>query len=148
MLISVTVLSILVIALLIWLANKLLPFAICPICAGVFLTWLGLIGARFAGYDIDPIVPAILMGGSVVGIAYQLDKKFSALSSEARMFWKMLSMPAGFVAVYALLMEQWVVLAIAFVFLIVISVALALCAQARIRSGKVSSLERAMEECC
>jgi len=148
MLISLTVLSILGIAFLIRSVQKFLPFAICPICVGVFLTWTGLIGLRFAGYGIDPIVPAVLMGGSVVGIAYQLEKRFSAVSPEARMLWKILFMPAGFVAMYAVLEELWIVGIVALIFLVAISAALALRAGALRRGGKTHTLERAMEECC
>lgn len=148
MLISLTVLSILGIAFLARSVQKSLPFAVCPICIGVFLTWTGLIGLRIAGYGIDPVVPAVLMGGSVVGIAYQLEKRFSAVSPDTRMVWKILFMPAGFIAMYAVIEELWAVLIAALVFLVALSAALAFRDGALRRGGKADALGRAMEECC
>jgi len=62
-----------------WLLNKVLPFKICPICAGVSGTWLLLTFGMLMGNISDasywdPI--ALLMGGTVVGIAYQGEKRF------------------------------------------------------------------------
>src|SRR3990167_6999972 len=71
MLIITTVISILAISVFVSLVNRILSFAVCPICAGVFLTWVGLVSAHFMGYSIDLVVPGLLMGGSVVGIAFQ-----------------------------------------------------------------------------
>lgn len=129
MLITGTVISILLIAALAWLANRVLSFEVCPICAGVFLTWVGLITAHFLGYQISLIVPALLMGGSVVGITYQLaplearsltglEKKFRDAPASQRLLWKALFIPAGFVAAYGILAERWAVSAGALAFLL------------------------------
>lgn len=86
----------------VWFMNRFLKMKICPICVGVSGTWLWLIAAKFLGYEIDIIVPAILMGGSVVGIAYQVEKRliFAGVSASKLFLWKIGFIPTGFVAVY------------------------------------------------
>lgn len=49
---------------------------VCAICASVFLTWVGLLAAYLAGRDVDPIVLALLMGGSIVGVMYKTQDMF------------------------------------------------------------------------
>ena len=74
MTIALAVLSILVVTFLANLFNAMrIVRPICPICAGVALTWIWLILAYFTGYNFDPMVIAMLMGGSVVGLAYAAD---------------------------------------------------------------------------
>lgn len=105
MLIAITLISILAITGLVWLFNRALPFKICPICTGVSGTWLWLLIAKFLGYEIDMIIPAMLMGGSVVGIAYQIEKRLPP--NRSPFLWKTLFIPAGFVAVYSVLSSWW-----------------------------------------
>ncbi len=118
MAIYIALASILVIAAMAWLIRRFLSFGegsafggkvnICPICAGVAGTWLWM----FAGILTDqlPIASyqlpiAILMGGSVVGIAYQIEKKLPAERSP--FLWKLIFIPAGFFAVYSALAIYW-----------------------------------------
>ena len=146
MIITITVTSILVIALVAWLANRVLPFEVCPICAGVFLTWVGLLGAYFAGYPIPLTIPALLMGGSVVGIAYQLEKKFRDLPVGKILFWKILFIPTGFVVAYGILEQLPAVFLIAAVFLLV-SLSL-LSSGSIVRRTEIDNIEKKMENCC
>jgi len=73
----IAILSILIITLVVWFVNKLLPFKICPICAGVMLTWLSLFFGMYFGllsvshYEIPT---AILMGASIGGIVTEFKK--------------------------------------------------------------------------
>ena len=73
------ILLVLVITLIAVALNKLLPFKICPICAGISGSWLiltaGILLARWSGGYMLPI--AMLMGGTVVGIAFQGEAKFN-----------------------------------------------------------------------
>lgn len=103
--ITIPTISILAITGLIWLTNRILPFKICPICAGVSGTWLWMLAARILGYEIEVIILAMLMGGSVVGIAYQIEKRLP--SNRSPLLWKTLFIPAGFIAVYSLLSSWW-----------------------------------------
>ena len=149
MLITVTVASILALSALVWLVNRILPFTICPICAGVFLTWVGLVGAYLWGYPVDLVVPALLMGGSVVGIAYQLEKKFGDSSQRTQLLWKMVFIPAGFVAAYAVLEQRWIAFFLAMTCLFLVSFLL-LPSSGTAGSNKeaVSDIEKKMEDCC
>jgi len=149
MLITITVISILVISALTWLVSRILPFTVCPICAGVFLTWMGLISAHFMGYEINLIVPALLMGGSVVGITYQLEKKFYGPSTSAPLLWKAFFIPTGFVAAYAVLEQLWVVFLLAIAFLFLESFALLSSSGTTDSRKKVASdTEEKMKDCC
>ncbi len=150
MLITITIASILGITAFVRLVNRVLPLRICPICAGVSGTWLGLIAAYFLGYPIDLIIPALLMGGSVVGIAYQLEKKLLAESAGWRspLLWKMLFIPAGFVAAYGILVQQWSILIAALIFLLWLSF-LFIAPRTNVnKNKKVEELEEKMKNCC
>lgn len=110
MFIAIAAISILAITGLTWLFNRILPlrlrsgqaFKICPICAGVSGTWLWMLAAKFLGYEIDLIIPAMLMGGSVVGIAYQGERSLE-WAGRNPLFWKtavvVIGMPLAFWAV-------------------------------------------------
>lgn len=150
MLITLTIISILTITTLVWLANKVLPFTICPICAGSFLTWVGLVSAHFMGYSINLIIPALLMGGSVVGIAYQLEKRSRGLSPGTLMLFKVFFMPAGFVAAYAVLEQLWMafLFAAAFLFLVSLAFLSARSSTAGSREKTAGDIEKKMEDCC
>ena len=149
MLIIITVASILGITVLVRLAEKILPFKVCPICAGVFLTWTGMLTANFLGYQVPLVIPAFLMGGTVVGIAYQLEKKYSASSTDARLLLKALFIPAGFVAAYGILLQLWAaaLLAIAFLFLISL-VFLSPNGKADPHGSATEEIEKKMKDCC
>lgn len=95
----ITVFLISVFTGIIFILNKLLKIRICPICGGVSLTWILLILAKYSGYEIDILIPAILMGGTVVGIAYSSEKFI--LNGAYSLLWKTLFIPAGFIAVYS-----------------------------------------------
>ena len=160
MLITITAISILAITALVWLANRSLPFRVCPICAGVFITWVWLLGAHFLGYRIDLIVPALLMGGSVVGIAYQLaplearpltglGKRSLNMSAERLLLWKVLFIPAGFVAAYSLLAQLWIALLFAVVFLFLVSfLFLSESGKTAPRGESAGDIEKKMKDCC
>ena len=65
-------------------ANKFLPFSVCAICAGVSGAWVLLsfaILTDLAQAAVYLSVITLLMGGTVVGIAYQAEKKFVPISS-------------------------------------------------------------------
>lgn len=149
MIITVTVISIVAISAVVWFANRILPITICPICAAVFLTWVGLVGANLAGYPVDLVVPALLMGGTVVGTAYQLEKKLGGEPSGVRMFWKVFFIPTGFIAAYAVLEQSWVVFLGAAIFLCLISLVLMFSSRAKNANlAALSDIEKKMKDCC
>ena len=145
--ILITIVSILAITGLAWLATKVLPFPVCPICVGVAGTWIWMLGARLAGFAFDASMLAILLGGSVVGIAYQLEKHLPR--GRAPLLWKTLFLPSGFVAAYGVAVPHWSLLAIASVALLILTaVFFTPRRHSESSSAAVEKLERDMKECC
>lgn len=67
-----------------FLVKRVWLSSLCPICLGVSLTWLTLTalilsGVLLASHFLLPV--SILIGGTVVGIIYQGEKKFKAMHS-------------------------------------------------------------------
>jgi len=156
--IVIATVSIFLIAGLVVFFSRFLPFKICPVCAGSFGTWLWMLIVRSLGYSVDPIILAILMGGSIVGIAYQIEKLpgFSRSSAAKLRFWKMLFVPLGFIAVYSAVLSWWIM----FVAMIILLVALTLVFARENHSASSSKepvsesrqitegLEEKMKNCC
>ena len=147
MTIIIAVLSIVVLTGLVHLAQKAFPFKICPVCAGVALTWAGLLTAHFLGYGVSLIVPALLMGGTVIGIMSQVEKRSANMPEGTLRLWKALFAPAGFIAMYAILEEAWTALLVALVFIALISLAL-LARGAPPSPGGASEVKKRLDDCC
>lgn len=80
---------------------------ICAICAAVSLTWVSLLTLRALNvYEIDPAIIATLLGGSVVGILYQLENTFK--EKQYRKFWiiRIFIITGGFHLAYMLATEN------------------------------------------
>lgn len=118
--IVIAIISILGITGVFWLLNHYSGVGVCPICAGVSGTWLWVLAGIYVGLleagSWSPVA-AIAMGGSVVGIAYQVEKRLP--SNRSPFLWKALFIPAGFVAVYSVISYWWSVFAITTIFLII-----------------------------
>jgi hypothetical protein len=142
-----TIGSILALAGLAWAAGRLLRIPLCPICTGVALTWLWMLVARYLGVAVDAAMLSILLGGSVVGIAYQLEKRLAGTRSP--LLWKTLFIPVGFAAAYGLVAAQWAMLAAALLVLLLLS-AYFLWPRASVTtpSDAVQDLESKMKNCC
>ncbi len=146
MTITIAIVSILVIAGLVLAANKVLKIKVCPICAGVSGTWIWMLLVNFLIGPIDLLIPAMLMGGTVAGLAYQGEKRLSP--NRSPLLWKILFIPAGFVAVYSLISEQWVVLLISVLFMATIYRIFTAPRTHQPADKKVEELEKKMEKCC
>jgi len=85
MTILLAVVSVLGITALAWAARRLLAAPVCPICAGVAGTWLWMLAGRELGYAADATVLAILLGATVAGSAYQLEKRLPP--GRSRLLW-------------------------------------------------------------
>lgn len=59
---------------LILLKNKL-SCRICVLCLAVSITWMGLLAAYHAGWFKDGLLLALLMGQSITGIYYTIEKR-------------------------------------------------------------------------
>lgn len=145
--IVLAVASILVLAGLAWLVGKALRISICPICLGVGGTWLWMIAARFAGFSIDSVMLAILLGASVVGIAEQFEAHLP--QGRSRLLWKTLLLPIGFVAAYGLVAERWGVAASSAIALVLLAALFLLPRRlAGTDESVVKKLEQQMKKCC
>lgn len=140
---------------LVWIARRALGFRVCPICAGVSLTWGWMLVGVFTNQlpITDYQLPiAMLMGGSVVGIAYQAEKlrPLRDASAGKLLLWKTFFMPTGFALVYLALARSWFAAAGAAAALA--AIALAFLAKrpntSRRAPGAVAELEEKMKKCC
>lgn len=107
MLIAITLSSIVCLTALAFLVRKTVTPWLCPLCTGVAGTWLWLLGAHFAGFAVDLRIPAILLGGSVVGLASQTDKILLERSETYRLVWKTLFVTGGFATVWFVTTLNW-----------------------------------------
>lgn len=134
-----------------------LPFNVCAICIAVSATWLILIGMWFFGIYVSLILLAILMGMSISGIMYKLEKLFS--EKNLNNFWiiRIVIVLGGMYSVYALLNKQWNLL----VFIIILSLILvsifSLLFQGTTHGdvineqkklGRKSSIIKKLDDCC
>lgn len=72
---AIILLAITVIFLIILFLKRLLSIKVCALCGGVVLTWVGLLILYRAGIFKDVVLLSLLMGQSVTGIYYAVDKK-------------------------------------------------------------------------
>lgn len=143
--------SILVLTALGRAVNRVLPFAVCSICAGVSLTWLWVLVGSYTGLLEArnwQLLAVLGMGGSVVGIAYQAEKYLAP--GRSVLAWKTFFIPAGFTLVYGLLNEQWLVALLSSVAVLAVVFAfLRFRRRQNPASGRrVAELEKKMEDCC
>lgn len=147
----IAIISILIITFAAWF----LPVAFlaeCPLCIGVSVTWLWLLAARFLGYSVlgyavNDMVLAMLMGGSVVGLAFKIEKSFTP--EKSRLLWKILFVPMGFTAVYSVLQSQWIGFALSVAALLAFSlVFMSKPSTHHADSKTVKTLEDKMKDCC
>lgn len=125
---------------------KIFNIRVCPICVAVAITWISMLVLRFLGYPISIPALALLIGGSVVGIAYQLEERLP--DRRFALVFKMLFIPVGFIAGYAVVEEKWLLAGI-------VSGALALVAGyilfASPRGADLemrNELEKKLDDCC
>lgn len=153
----VTIISIWGIAGLFWIVNHIFDTKVCPICAGVSGTWIWILVGMY--FDWLPttsyqLLATILMGGSVVGTAYQLEKK---VRPGKILIWKMTFIPAGFLLAYNIIYFSWfyalLTLTAIFLFIFIfldwpISKTTEWADLPTGQAGKVKDIEKEMENCC
>ena len=126
---------------------------ICPICVVVSSSWLVLSAGVAWGYLVPQsviVLIALLMGGTVVGIAY-LGEKRCRWAAQHSQLWKVLiigiGMPMAYLAVthiakFTVIIESIILLKIAYFFFIKQSVNTAG------GSKSIREIEEKMEQCC
>lgn len=70
-----TLFSISILFIFILLIRKLTKWKPCAICASVSLTWIGLLVLYWLGKFNEPVLIAVLMGQTALGVYYLLEKK-------------------------------------------------------------------------
>ena len=150
--ILVTVTFVVVFASIFFLVKRVGLSSICPMCLGVSLTWLVLMVLMLLGYaSNDYFLPTVLlMGGTVVGVVYQGEKKFKVMRSFTP---KMVVLITGFVSTYLLLTNMnWLTLIAAALILIPLGYLFFLRspqATAGVENPEtIRDLEDKMKECC
>ncbi|MEK7208901.1 MAG: hypothetical protein AAB677_01430 [Patescibacteria group bacterium] len=146
----IAIASILIITFAVWLIGEKLSLKICPICAGVSLTWFWL----WLGWQLEKLpvadyqLPtAILMGGTVVGLMAKLE---SVIKPKFVLFWKTIFVVSGFSAVSGLLAGNWLAVAAG----IILAAVTTLGCQARAtepekQNSKIAEdLKEKMKNCC
>lgn len=150
MAIAITLVSIYALTLLAAGAKKLLKINVCPPCVGVAATWIWILIGLFAGFleaEDWNLIAAILMGGSVVGISFQIEKYLPASASPV--LWKSLFVPLGFTAAFSVFAEWWIVVIASLIFLIILSaIFLKLPHNNGNHSKKIHELEAKLKSCC
>lgn len=112
----------------------------------VSASWMGLLVARSLGYPVETSLIAMLMGGSVVGIAYTLGKRLTEGMNKA---WKLTAIPLGFLLVYAGLSGWWLVAGIAAVAAAgAVAYFFRVARRALAGAAQGAELEEKMKDCC
>src|SRR3989338_3566819 len=146
MAINLAIISILAIGTLAFIVNKITNLRICPICAGVAGTWLLMLVLRFLDYPISIPVLAILIGGSVVGIAYTIEKRLSG--SRSAFLFKTLFIPVGFIGAWGIVEENWILAAVSVIALSVIASGFLAKFSPPRNASHPSALQKKLEKCC
>ena len=142
-----TTLSILALTGLTWTVTKWSRVRFCPICVGVGATWLWMIVARELGHPIDPTMLALLLGGSVVGMANLTERHLA--KGRSPLVWKALFIPTGLIAAYFLAAPLWVPFIVSGLALVLLSgIFLYSPAASGGPNDAVEDLKKRMQQCC
>lgn len=130
--------------------RKLLKLDICAICAAVSSTWIVLLALYYAGYKIDPVIPAILMGQSVTGLMYLYERRVKQTKFRWPLAFRIFFPLAGTLAVYAAVTRA--ITAEVYALAVVVAAAAIILALAIAAFGKfnkqVMAVVKKLEECC
>ncbi len=125
---------------------------ICPICVGVSSLWLGLSAAVAWGYlsASTYLIPiAMLMGGTVVGIAY-LGEKRCLWAAQHPQKWKTLVVLIGMPTAYLLVTHLTRFIVVAELLILFVIAYFFFVKQPKVAGGskKISEIEEQMKQCC
>lgn len=150
MAIAITIISILAITVAAWVIRKTAKLNICPICAGVSLTWLWMLLGLWFG-KLPPgdyrLLVAVLLGGTVVGSMSKLEQ---SIKPKFVLIWKTIFTVSGFLAAHGLLGGDWLVVAAG---IVLASIATLIFKVRKVKtdgseSEQVERLKQEMKNCC
>ncbi len=147
---TIIIISILLITLIVWVLNKKLTFQICPICVGVSLTWIGIIIAlafNLLPYNSYQLQIAILMGGTVVGLVYKLEKH---IKINFILIWKTLFVIIGFFTVYNLAISNWLISFVGIILIAIVTFLFKKISKTELleESKSLKEIQEKMKNCC
>ena len=94
-------LSIAALTIIFWALFKARVVSVCPICAGVVMTWAAGIAALYYGVSwANPLLIGILMGASLGALADKYGSKFG-------LFWKSSVVLLGLPAIYFVIQRSF-----------------------------------------
>jgi len=137
--------SIFVLGGIVFLFNKIFKKQICPVCAGVMLTWIWMLLFYFLGYDINLTLLSLFMGGSVVGLVSKLSEKIS--SPQKVILYKLLFIPIEFLTFFALLNQWWFIFGAAFLINFILTLVF-ISNKKEFKNSRVEEIENELKNCC
>ena len=147
---QITLSSIFIITGLTWAARHFMRQAMrelfCPICAGVSVTWLWMLVAFHAGKPIDPVMLGLLMGGTVVGLAYRIEPHLHPRRSS--LLWKTCFIPLGFAAAFFLIKGAWLFGASATFLLAALPFLFIRQKKQDVSEKEIDEIEKKLKQCC
>lgn len=100
-------------------------FKFCAVCVTVSSTWLALLGMRLLGIAINPMLIGVLMGESIIGLYYLLERhtppawqifRWPYIITMTTIVYLIIGVRSGLWAAVALLIAIWVIWGSIFVF--------------------------------
>ena len=114
---------------------------ICIACLLVSCVWLILLMLHWLNLKIDLKIPAVLMGGTVVGIMY-------TVGSDWLLRARLIYLVFGFGAAYALLNSYWLIAGLAVVGALGVALGARRGRAPAEKNPQVVELEKKMKNCC
>lgn len=125
-----------------------LPFNLCSLCVAVSATWGVLLVLWIVGVKISLLSIGILMGMSVSGAMYKLEKVYE--KKKLRNFWfvRLILIVGGLYLIQFLLEEEWNLLALlVVVFMFAVFIA-TFFFQGKVRIDEKNSIIKRLDDCC
>ena len=145
----IVIIPILIITFATWLLRKYLSLKICPICAGVVLTWLWLLmGIKLNLLPTNYyLLTAIMMGGTVVGAMSKLEQ---FIKPNLILIWKTAFVIFSFSVAYGLINTDLAMFAIGAILAVVVTFVLKTrgVEPEKQESEQVKKLKEKMKNCC
>jgi len=129
--------------------QKKIPFNICAICVAVSFTWLSLLILWLVNFNVPEVEVAILMGMSLTGIMYKLEKVFEKHQITNFWFVRLVIIVGGFYLVYFILEREMSMMILLAVLILILSIIPTFFFQEKRKSPeKKSSIYKKLDNCC
>lgn len=140
---SLVISVILLITVLMYVLYQKNIVRVCPVCAGIASSWLLLVALRLAGWPVDSAVLALLLGGSVVGMSFFLEKKHPMHPIVKASF-----IVVGLLVAHNIVIENWLFALIDAAVLSALAYFITNENRGTVNSRQKDELVKKMEDCC